>query len=377
MLTSLPKLKALSLILLVGSFILTSCNPDDEMTGPEPDPAYTIPTTYDFANVSYSGQTTRLGMLAELKSYMKSSRTPNVSLDASKLAGMFSNDPTSADWSSSFDETKQLRSKTFESVQSDFDQLFIDLATSSQSTVPGSAGTAGVIKSNDGTKSYLISANGLDEAQVIEKGLMGACLYYQSTSVYFGAGKMDVDNEEVTEGKGTTMEHHWDEAFGYLGVSPNFPIDNDGLVFWGSYSNQRDDILGCNQLLMDAMIKGRAAISNKDLATRDMAITEARINWELVSVGSALHYLNGGIENFNDKSLAFHGLSEAIGFIYSLKFNEGRQITNEAIDELLIELAGSTDFAEMNLYNTTIANIESTKDRLAALFNLEAEKDNF
>ena len=109
----------------------------------------------------------------------------------------------------------------------------------------------------------MIGGDGLDHAQLIEKGLMGACLYYQATSVYFGDDRMNVDNEMVEVGEGTEMEHHWDEAFGYFGVPKDFPTSTDGLFFWGSYSNQRNGILESNQKLMDAFLKGRAAISAK------------------------------------------------------------------------------------------------------------------
>jgi len=139
---------------------------------------------------------------------------------------------------------------------------------------------------------------------------MGALLYYQSTAVYFEPGKIDGDNTSITEGRGTEMEHAFDEAFGYFGVPTNFPTSTDGLVFWGNYSNNRNPVLECNQPIMNAFLKGRAAISNKDLVGRDEAIAEVRKYWELISVGSALHYLNAGIANFEDKAIALHGLSE-------------------------------------------------------------------
>jgi len=60
---------------------------------------------------------------------------------------------------------------------------------------------------------------------------MGACLYYQATSVYMGASKMDVDNETIVPGEGTAMQHHWDEAFGYFSVPKDFPLNKSGLFF--------------------------------------------------------------------------------------------------------------------------------------------------
>lgn len=361
------------LFLLTLSLGFTSCG-DDEMPDPM-DPELEIPSTYNFENVSYSGQSQRLDMLTEMKTYMTTSRTGG-QLDEATLLAMYSNDP-SAPWTKNYEDSKQLKSKTLSSVQADFEALLVELAAASQSTVPGTMVSSGVVESNDGAKSYLLGEDGLDHAQVIEKGLMGACFYNQAVAVYMGADKMGQDNETVEAGKGTDMEHAWDEAFGYFGVPKDFPTVTDNVAFWGNYSTKRDEILGCNQKLMDALLKGRAAISAKDLISRDEAITEARKQWELIAVGSALHYLNDGIANFDDMALRGHSLSEGIGFIYSLQFNPDQKINNTQVGELLSLLAGDNKFANMNLYSTSISNIEAVKNKLADYYDLTAQKDDF
>ncbi len=358
--------------LIAAVFCFASCGDDEPVK-----PAYEIPTTYNFENVSYSGQTQRLSQLAEMRSYMATSRTAGNTLDAARLKAMFTNDAATAQWAGNYEASKQLKNKTFEIVRADFEALMDELAAASQSTVPGSNGQSGVVESADGSKKYLLGDDGLDHAQVIEKGLMGACFYYQATTVYLGPDKMNVDNVTVTPGEGTAMEHHWDEAFGYLGVPLDFPVTLDGTFFWGNYSKTTDAVIGSNKRLMDALIRGRAAISANDLETRDEAIREVRAAWELVSVGAALHYLNSGITNFGDMSIMGHGVSEAIGFIYSLQFNDGKKITNEQINELLTLVAGSANFSEMNLYNTTVANLQQAKDKLAGYYGLTADKDKF
>ena len=52
----------------------------------------------------------------------------------------------------------------------------------------------------------------------------------------------------------------------------------------------------------------------KQLEKRDEAISEAREQWELIAVGSALHYINDGLSKFDDMALRSHSLSEGIGF---------------------------------------------------------------
>lgn len=362
----------LNLLAILTLLFFASCKDDDEEIK-----SYEIPATYSFDNVSYDGQTQRLSQFTELKSYMTTSRTAGVSLDAARMQAMYENDAANASWQGSYEDSKQMKSKTFANVQEDFVALLNELASASASTEVGSEGVSGVISSNDGAKSYLIGDDGLDHAQLIEKGLMGALLYYQSTGVYLESERMDVDNIDITPGEGTEMEHHWDEAFGYLGVATDFPTNLDNAVFWGNYTNLRDAILGSNQKLMDAFLKGRAAISNDDLEARDEAIETIKTEWELVSVGSALHYLNSGIANFDDMSLRAHALSEGIGFIYSLQFNPDKKITNAQVSELLEIIASSADFDQMNLYTTSIDKLQEAKDKLAAYYSLDDKKDEF
>ncbi len=364
-----------NIFFLFGAFLFWSCGSDDEVVDPTTE--LEIPSTYNFNNVSYSGQTQRLNMFSEIKNYMATSSTMGVSLDTERLAAMYANDATNANWAGIYEESKQLRGKTLENVRADFDALLVELAETSQSTVAGQEGVNGVITSLDGTKNYLIGSDGLDHAQLFEKSLMGACLYYQATSVYFGDGKMDVDNTTIIEGEGTAMEHHWDEAFGYLGVPTDFPTNTDGLTFWGDYSNNRSSVLEINQPIMAALLKGRAAISGNFIDLRDEAIIEAREQWELIAVTSALHYLNSGIANINDMALFGHGTSEALGFIYSLQFNEGKKITNAQVSELLVTIAGASNFANMNLYQTTIDDLVEARNQLAAYYNLEESKELF
>ena len=358
--------------LITGLLLLNSCDKADDDTS-----QYTIPSTYNFDNVDYSGQEQRIAMLSELKSYMASANTANTVLDADRLQAMFTNNASTAGWQGTYEDSKQIKSKTFEQEQVNFENMLNDLATASQSTTAGQSGQAGVVTSSNGAKNYLLNENGLELGQVIEKGLMGALLYYQATAVYMESGKIDSDNETVEDGRGTEMEHSWDEAFGYFGVPKTFPSDTEPLYFWGDYCNDRDELTGTNQAVMNAFLKGRAAISNKDLTTRDEAIDEARAAWESVIVGTALHYINGSIEDFDDMALRAHQLSEAVGFVYSLQFSPGKQITNNDVNELITLLVGTTDFSTMNVYTAELSDLESARDQLAEHFGYTEIKSQF
>ena len=358
----------LSLFLLAAALFIGVASCDDTTD----DAGYDIPDTYTFENVSYDGQLQRLSQLQEMKSYLVTAENDGAILDANRLKAMFANDAANANWDRTYDASKQLKSKTFENEQAWYESLMDKVAIASQSAAQTAAeGQAGTAVSTDGAKRYLLDANGVELTQLIEKGLMGACFYYQATAVYFGDGKMDVDNETVEPGEGTAMEHHWDEAFGYFGVPTDFPVTTDGVVFWGKYSNGRDALLGTNTDMMEGFIKGRAAISNDDLETRDEAIEEVRATWEKVSAATAVHYLNAALANPDDVARRHHAISEAIAFTYSLQFNPIKAVSNTQVQDWIAQMAGSADVDQMNLYQVTDADLEAVRSAISTTFGFD------
>ncbi|ADR22396.1 DUF4856 domain-containing protein [Marivirga tractuosa] len=362
----MKNLRLLGLALL-AVFAFTAC--DDENTAGENEETYEIPSTYDFENVSYSGQTQRLDMLEELTVYMKTANEGAV-LDAQSMLDMYANENNAFSKAELNESTKQLENKTVESDISKFQGFIREFAaaTAEANGGEGSDGTPGVVTSNDGSKQYFFDANGLEHIQLIEKGLMGSCFYFQGVSIYLGSGKMDVDNETIEAGKGTAMEHHWDEAFGYFGVPTDFPSNTDGIRFWGKYANGRDALLGSNEAAMNAFIKGRAAISNKDLDTRDEQIEIIRNEWEKVSAATAIHYLNEAIAGFADDAIRNHTLSEAWAFIHALKYNPNQKVSNTEVQSILDELG-------TNFYQITTEQINAAKATLVEAYGFEDIQD--
>lgn len=327
---------------------------------------FDVPANYTFANVSYSGQTERLNMMEEMTVYMKTGNTSGTVLEAQTLKDMYANENALF----SFTSSKQLKSKTFSLDVDQFETYMDNLAAASQSAVPGSNGVAGVVESNDASKKYLFDENGMEYTQLIEKGLMGAVFYYQATSVYLGEDRIGagVDNETITEGEGTDMEHHWDEAFGYLGVPTDFPTNTDGIRFHGKYCNDRDPLLNTNATLMDAFILGRAAITEKDMDVKDLQIPIIREAWEDAIAGTAIHYLNGGNADLADDALRNHQLSEAIAFTNSLKYNVAKRITDAQLQQVL-------DLIGTNLYEVTSADLVAARDLLSGVYGFDSVKD--
>lgn len=290
-------------------------------------PAYTIPTTYAFVNangqstVDYSGQTDRLNQLRELVVRMKTGTT--TTLSAQDLKDMFANTGGNGNGLFTFTSSKQLRDKCFALDTARFHTWMNEIAVASASHAnTASDGQAGTLTT--GTSTYLFDVNGREHVQFIEKGLMGAVFMYQALNIYFGDGKMDVDNTTAVDPANgdyyTAMEHHFDEAFGYFGVEPNFPAVIP-TSFWGKYCNAQHVTLNSNTDMMSQFLLGRAAITGKVLADRDAAIAAIQKEWEDISAYQAMEYLDATIANFGTDNAKFlHNLSEAYAFAWNLRY---------------------------------------------------------
>lgn len=354
--------KALYVAGLALCTFFSSCSDDkDEVS-------YDVPATYNFENVNYSGQTDRISMLNELDAYVKTGNNGAL-LDARKMKNMYAN--TNAPFSEARLNTsgKQLKDKTILSAQSLFESYFDAAANASLSAgTPALKGKAGLLTTAEGTK-YLVDANGVEPAQIIQKGLMGAVFYFQAVESYLTEAKTGaaVDNTAITAGEGTKMEHHFDEAFGYFGAPVDFPANLNNLKFWANYSNKVNPSTGSNKALMDAFLKGRAAISAKDMKGKDEAIATIRTEWEKLVAASAILELNLAKTNIADQAKKSHYLSEAMGFVMSLKFKSDRKITDAQHQAAIAKLG-------TNFYDTTAADINAAIDIISAAYSMDSIK---
>ena len=328
-----------------------------------------VPTIYEFENVYYQGQVDRINMLQELAAYAKSANTLNApSLDALTMINMYQNTNEPFSDPALNASTKDIRAKMFpnDNIPDKFAQYLTSLASVSQHTSRMAApGVAGIATSVDGKQSFLLNDNGVELAQLIEKGIATACMYYQSTEVYLGPVKMNVDNKGIIAGRGTAMQHHWDEAFGYFGAPIDFPSGITELELWAQYSNKVNPLLGSNSRLMNAFLKGRAAINAELYEVRDEQIEIIRAEWELVLAAVAVSYLNDAKEAINDPALYCHYLTEAYAFLMGIKFGHDHTISDAQVDILLETLTESSDPLQINFYNTAIQDIDNTINGIA------------
>lgn len=364
--------------------VFTSCKKDKKDPEPEtpietPAPSYTIPTTYAFGtNMSLQSSNQRVAMFRELITYLRSTHTAtaNVVISAQKMKDMFSNtgspfaDAGNLGLNASGISIKEKTDGTYGAVQ-ELEAIFTEVAGVSSTTVSGSNGTAGKVLGPVPTTSgavqaaYLMTSKGFEYKELVEKGAMGAFLYSEATTLLKNIG--NYDNSTVVAGKGTAMEQAWDQAFGYFAVPVSFPTTTTGVAYWGSYCNAVNGALGTNATIMNAWLKGRAAISNKDNAARDAARDIVVATWEKVGAARFITYMKQAKTNFANDGARNHSLSEGVGFIRAFKYNPAKTISDADI-AILMGYIGS------NLYEVTESNIDASIAKMAAVFSLDATK---
>jgi len=329
------------------------------------------------STVDFSGQTTRTMMFSELDAYIKTGNTAAIS--AAKMKDMFENKNSPfADAALNSATDKVIASKTagsFSAAEADAErQTFIGYFNeleriSALNGQPAEQGKAGML----GGK-RLVDEKGFEYGQFFQKGLMGALMLDQISNVYLGADKQSADNTVKAEGRNyTALEHHWDEAYGYLTKNEVFPKQDPADAtkylesFLGGYVRQVNaNVGGDPEGIFLAFLKGRAAIVNNDMATRDEQIAYLRTNLEKAVATVAVSYLNKGMKS-TDAAAKFHELSEGAGFIYSLRYGYNAKINRTKSDELLNMLKGGKD----GFWSLTKAEIEKVRDEIAGAFGID------
>ncbi|MEM1137135.1 MAG: DUF4856 domain-containing protein [Bacteroidota bacterium] len=352
-------------------FLFFSCDDDND----DLNTSIAVPSDYTFeregtSTVDFSGQTARLDMLAAIKAYLLKA-DGGEQIEADVLNNMFENQSNAFESDDLNNSGKQIKSKTFapDLDSKYFENAFDAVAIASLEGLKGttaSKGNVGLLKRSNGN-TILVDGNGKEFTQIIEKGLMGSLMLNQIFNVYLTDDRIgnSVENDETEpDANYTAMEHHWDEAFGYFGVTVNFPENKEGVRFWGNYSNGRDELIGTNEAIMDAYLAGRTAIVNKNYTERDLQRDILYEQLELVAAATAVHYLNDALSAFGNGETgdAFHVLSEAWEFIRALRTSPQKKISLEQINTILNEVLGS------NFWDITISGINEAKATLVSAY---------
>jgi hypothetical protein len=378
--------KVLISTLAITALTISSCSKDDVA---DQNSAYTVPATYTFernstTSVDFSGQSSRLLMLEEMGNYIRTAATNGTAASQSVLTNMYSNTNNAfanADLNTS---GKQLKDKT--AASKDYFQLFqgggtttekvnvqsffetqLSLAATASVGTTASAGVSGVYL--DGTSKRLFAANGLEPQQVFLKGMMGASFMDQIVNNYLSVNKLDEGSNRINNTNKvledtkvyTTMEHNWDEAYGYIyGV--------DGTKFWSSYIDQVNADADFNTVKADinlAFRTGRAAIVANDYAKRDTQIDIIKAKLALVPAVRAVYYLQEGKSKLtiDQGAKAFHALSEAYGFIMTLRYTNkpgtnNPYFTKSEVDTMLATMtSGSNGLWDIDTLSAKLDNL--------------------
>ncbi|AXT50771.1 DUF4856 domain-containing protein [Aquimarina sp. BL5] len=398
------KVKSLiNIICISGTIILSSCSSDDDA----PIVQVEAPATYEFlrdgeSTVSFSGQTTRIAMAEVIISEFTDNTSTEAIIDAMFDHQENVDDFEDADLNSS---DKSVRSKTAASadyfsanatdaaaIKADFDawikgqvdEVFPNWA------VTATAGNSGVLQEAGGGSDRYVNAKGLEYNQAFAKSLIGALMTDQALNNYLGTAVLDeadnvANNNDgvVADGKPyTTMEHKWDEAYGYLyGASVNpanpNPTIGDDDSFLNKYIGRVEgdaDFAGIADDIYDAFKLGRAAIVAKNYTIRDQqaAIIREKIS-EIIAI-RAVYYLQQGKNSLEETTIdyasAFHDLSEGYGFIYSLQFtrrsgSNAPYFTRTEVQAFIDQLMGGTN----GLWDVTPAKLQSISETIADKFS--------
>ncbi|MGB5821618.1 MAG: DUF4856 domain-containing protein [Saonia sp.] len=422
------------LFLFVAFVALVSCSSDDDSTPPilatcsdqqqngdetgvdcggtactPCETAIDNPATFVFqrngeSTVSFSGQTTRILMGEELIADLKDDTSTSEGLNAMFAHEEGNPDFEDADLNAS---DKNIRSKTAASadffssnatdqaliradfvswIQTQVDEVFPNFGLAAQ---PGVAGQLA-----DGTSTRYVADNGLEMDQVFGKSLIGALMVDQILNNYISAAFLDAgsnrennDNGVTEDGETyTTMEHDWDEGYGYTyGTAANLADPNATIGADDSFLNKYigrvegdSDFAGIADDIFQAFKLGRAAIVAKDYEVRDAQAEILREKISEVMAIRAVFYLEQGkiALEADDFGGAFHDLSEGYGFIYSLQFTRmpnstAPYFTKTEVDAFLSDLM---DDGDNGLWDVTPETLEAISAAIAAKFSFTVEQ---
>lgn len=395
------------LTLFLLSAVFVSCDTNDGTK-------IEVPSSYEFTRngettVSFSGQTTRIQMGHELLPAMldfdnsteelllqmyrnQSENGGNVDpFESAELNAATKNIKgkvaASTDYFSNNTAVSAVIKNQFETwISSQIEEVFPNRNTLAAEGQPGQIA--------DGSSTRYVNGKGFEYNQLVGKSLIGALMTDQMLNNYVSVSVLDAgtnreDNNDGTLAEGsnyTNMEHKWDEAYGYLfgtSADPANPLatlgdDDDFLNKYLARVDNDDDFSGIAQETFDAFTLGRAAIVEGQYDVRDKQADIIRENISTVIAVRAVYYLQSGKNALDqttpDYGAAFHDLSEAYGFIYSLQFtrvpgSNSPYLTKTDVDGFLAELEEGN-----GLWDVTPETLDNMSAEIAAQFNFSIEE---
>tara|TARA_B100001123_G_scaffold448381_1_gene609310 strand:+ start:60 stop:1253 length:1194 start_codon:yes stop_codon:yes gene_type:complete len=253
-----------------------------------------------------------------------------------------------------------------------------------------------------GTPAVYTSDEGLDLSQMINKLLLGAVVYHQCTGVYLN-GLLERDNTVARkDGKDpyTSMEHGWDEAFGYFGAARDyarytddqlaggaddysFDSNEDGMIDFKSEYNfgfsrnagkrDRGGVgVDFTKEIFDAFLEGRTVIVNRgtvaDISAQRQIAAEGL---EKVIAATAVHYINDTLSDMakngtDDENRVKHNKhwAEMKAFTMALQYNPLGRLSTSDLEQLhgFMGEAPLYDAPGTSTYEAQVTALNDAKD---------------
>jgi hypothetical protein len=280
-----------------------------------------------------------------------------------------------------------------------------------------------------------VNEDGTDLKQLIQKFLLVAITFSQSSGDYLGAdteGKgLTTDNTAEDKNGYTKLEHQYDEGFGYFGATVDYLAYNDkeiaakvkteedgreayngkhdfngdgeydllSEVIFGAAANAAKRDLGTvgntnptdlTKETMEAFIAGRKIINDNVLsaltdeqldalyAQRDIAIG----GWEKALAATAIHYINDlradlepistGEGEFDFTTAAKH-FSELKGFAIGLQFSPFSLLESADFEQVHQLIGNQPVLSDATAVETYRQALEDARDILEAAYNFDAD----
>ncbi len=227
-----------------------------------------------------------------------------------------------------------------------------------------------------------ITSKGQDLRQISQKFLSGAVIFSQATDDYLDSGTagkgLDSTNLQNDDKPYSTLEHTWDEGFGYFGAARSYgvmspderamstvDVDGDGAIDLkteyntgmsknaskrdlASHPGAETDFAG---QVIGALIAGRHIVwtaAGSELTTSELADLDAERNivvdqWASVFAASVIHYINAVIAEMGKINGTVGGYSftehaklwgELKGFALAFQFNPRTKLSDVDFERL-------------------------------------------
>lgn len=391
---------------IFSSLLVVSCSNDDD--SPTETPVET-PATYSFSRngestVSFGGQTTRILMANQIISafhdWDNASEESIMSMfqhqegtndfDSESLNSTSKNVYSKIAASKDFFESNtvlssQLKGNFSSWIQEQTSQVFPNHMNEA------SAGTPGQLVLGSSTR--YVNSKGIELNQLFTKGLIGGLIGDQVMNNYLSSSVLDAgsnknDNNETTlvSGKNyTTMEHKWDEAYGYIygGDVSNESNPNSSENTHNSYLHKyikkvdsNENFSGISNDIFDAFKKGRAAIVAKNYTVREEQSEILREKISTVIAVRAIHYLQAGKDEIEagSRTAGFHDLSEGLGFLYSLQFTRKPGTSAPYLNSTEVASLLQIIMAENGLWTVSASSLDTICETIASKFSFTVEQ---